>query len=123
MNNLVSYFEIPVNNLERAIDFYEFVFDCTLEKTNIHGNEMATFPYDKNAPHITGALAKGPSYVPSKQGARVYFSVPNIDEVLEKVQSRGSDVLFEKTSVGNECWVAEFEDCEGNCIAIYAEHC
>lgn len=120
MNNLVSYFEIPVNDLERAMKFYEFVFDCTLEQTNIHGNEMAAFPFVKGAPYITGALAKGPSYVPGKHGARIYFSVSNIDEALEKVQSLGSDILFPKTSVGKDCWVAEFEDCEGNCIALYS---
>src|SRR5262249_28238099 len=112
-------FEIPVNDLERAIKFYEFVFDCTLIQTSIHGNEMASFPFDKDAPYITGALAKGPSYVPSKHGTRIYFSVSNIDQTLAKVQSLGSKILFAKTSVGKNSWVAEFEDCEGNCIALY----
>ena len=123
MNNLVSYFEIPVNDLERAIKFYEFVFGCTLERTSIHGNEMAVFPFFESSPYISGALAKGPSYVPSKQGARIYFQVSNIDETLAKAQSLGSDALFPKSSAGEECWVAEFEDCEGNCIALYSEHC
>jgi predicted enzyme related to lactoylglutathione lyase len=120
MKNPVSYFEIPVNDLERAIRFYEFVFDCTLKRTSIHGNEMATFPFVEGAPCITGALAKGPSYVPGKHGVRIYFFVSNIDEILEKVQSLGSDILFPKTSGDKDSWVAEFEDCEGNCIALYS---
>jgi len=120
MKNLVSYFEIPVNDLERAIKFYEYVFNCTLKRTSIHGNEMATFPFVVDAPYITGALAKGPSYVPSKHGARIYFFVSDIDEILEKIQSQGSNILFPKTSVDKDSWVAEFEDCEGNCIALYS---
>jgi uncharacterized protein len=81
---------------------------------------MATFPFIEGAPNISGALAKGPSYVPGKQGARIYFSVSDIDKTLEKVLSMGSYILFPKTSVDKDCWVAEFEDCEGNCIALYS---
>jgi predicted enzyme related to lactoylglutathione lyase len=83
---------------------------------------MAMFPYHENSPFISGSLAKGPSYVPSKPGARIYFRVSSIDETLDRVQSFGLDALFPKSSAGKECWVAEFEDCEGNCIALCSEH-
>ncbi|MFZ5953241.1 MAG: VOC family protein [Candidatus Rifleibacteriota bacterium] len=120
MKNPVCYFEIPVIDLERAIAFYQAVFDYQFERTNIDGNEMALFPaYDKVS-GITGALAKGESYVPGKQGSRVYFSVVSIKETLQKVKQARGKILYPETSVGEYGSVAEFEDSEGNCIALHS---
>jgi uncharacterized protein len=55
----VVYFEIPVNNLDRAIRFYNAVFDFEFDKTIIDNNEMALFPFAQENSGITGALAKG----------------------------------------------------------------
>ena len=119
MKNPVCYFEIPVTDLERAIAFYKAVFDYQFERVNIDGNEMALFPAFDKASGITGALAKGESYIPGKQGARIYFSVVSIEETLHKAKLTGGKVLYPKTSVGEYGSVAEFEDSEGNCIALH----
>ena len=116
--NPVSYFEIPVSDLDRAVEFYESVFDTTLESTVIDGNSMALFGYSDSEPGITGALALGESYTPSREGPRIYFSVANIDAVLEKVTQHGGLVAYPKTSIGDLGWVAEFIDSEGNQIAL-----
>ena len=59
MNNPVTYFEIPVTDLERAIAFYTAVFGFDFERLEIDGNDMAYFPTFDDAPGITGALAQG----------------------------------------------------------------
>ena len=115
--NPVSYFEIPVTDLDRAKDFYEAVFVVSLGRTVIHGNEMALFPFEERGRGISGALAKGHSYVPSSSGPRIYFFVESIDETLARVISKGGEVVFPKTSAG-DFWVAEFKDSEGNQIAL-----
>jgi len=115
--NPVSYFEIPVTDMDRAIDFYEAVFSVTLERTVIDGHDMALFPFDKNGKGVSGALAKGDSYVPARSGPRIYFSVESIDQTLAHAISMGGRIAYPKTSVGN-LWVAEFEDSEGNQIAL-----
>ncbi len=107
-----SYFEISVADLKRAMDFYGFVFGVDFEIKNIHGNEFAFFP------GYVGALAKGESYKPSKDGARIYFNVKSIDETMKNVLEKGGKELFPKTSTGEFGFVAEFEDSEGNCIAL-----
>ncbi len=119
MKNPVGYFEIPVINLGRAVKFYEIVFGCQIEISTVDGLEMGLFPANKQAHGITGALVKGDSYVPSKEGSRLYFNTDNIDETLAKVISQGGKVLYPKTSIGELGWVAEFEDVEGNCIALH----
>jgi predicted enzyme related to lactoylglutathione lyase len=117
---MVTYFEIPVQDLERALAFYVRVFDLEFERGSIHDNEMAFFPNAGDRVGITGALAKGDSYVPGKQGARVYFNTENIEQTLERAIKAGGKMLFPKTSVADSGWVAEFEDSEGNCIALHS---
>lgn len=121
MKNPVGYFEIPVNDLDRAIHFYEKVFGYELEKIAVDGNEMAWFPIHQDAPGISGALAKGDSYMPSTKGSRLYFNTDNIEEILSKVNAHGGKTVYPKTSIGELGWVAEFEDSEGNCIALYSQ--
>lgn len=116
--NPVSYFEIPVRDIERAIEFYQSVFGYEFERTEIHGNLMALFPFEENGAGISGALAQGDSYLPGKEGIRLYFDVEDIERTLNKVVSAGGSIAFPKTSVGKSGWVAEFWDIEGNCIAL-----
>ena len=119
MKNPVSYFEIPVQDLEKAIKFYNSVFGFEFEKDDIDGNEMAFFPQLENGKGISGALAKGETYKPSKTGTLIYFDTENIDEILIKVGKNGGKTLYPKTSIGELGFVAEFEDCEGNKIGIH----
>jgi uncharacterized protein len=118
MSNPVSYFEIPVTDMPRAIAFYERVFGYDLERTMIEGYDMALFPFADGAPGATGALAKGDVYVPAKSGPTLYFSVTDIDAVLKEVRTAGATILYEKKDVGAAGFVAEIEDSEGNRIAL-----
>jgi predicted enzyme related to lactoylglutathione lyase len=118
-SNPVIYFEIPVNDMDRAIEFYSAVFDFTFEKNIIDHNEMAFFPFEDGARGITGALAKGEIYIPTLQGILIYFSTNDIDLMLEKVITYGGEILYPKTSNGELGYVAEFKDCEGNRIALH----
>jgi predicted enzyme related to lactoylglutathione lyase len=121
MKNPVGYFEIPVNDLDRAISFYGKVFGYDFERVIIDGSEMAWFPNDPGAPGISGALAKGDSYIPTTEGTLVYFSTDNIDDTLSKANANGGKTLYPKTSIGDLGWVAEFEDSEGNRIALHSQ--
>ena len=118
--NPVTYFEIPVTNMGRAIEFYEAVFTVALERVQVDGHDMALFAFDEKHQGISGSLAKGESYVPSRSGPRVYFSVQSIDQTLTRIRSLGAKIAYPKILVGN-FWIAEFIDSEGNQIAISAD--
>jgi predicted enzyme related to lactoylglutathione lyase len=120
MNAVVKYFEIPVHDMDRAVAFYESVFRFTLERGEIDGNLMAFFPTDPASTGAGGALAMGDSYVPGKQGCRLYFTVDNIDTTLARAIAAGGAVLYPKTAIGELGFVAEFKDSEGNCIALHS---
>jgi uncharacterized protein len=121
MKNPVGYFEIPVNDLDRAVNFYGKIFGYEFDRSTVDGNEMAWFPIHEGESGISGALAQGESYIPSAKGARIYFNTDNIEDVLAKVNLAGGKTLYPKTSIGELGWVAEFEDSEGNCIALHSQ--
>ncbi len=116
--NPVIYFELPVIDLDRAIIFYTSVFKFQFKKELIDNNEMALFPFKDKQNGISGALAKGEIYKPTKEGVLIYFSIENIDEILELVSVSGRQILYPKTDNGMG-YVAEFEDTEGNRIALF----
>lgn len=116
--NPVVYFEIPVNDIERAVKFYEAVFNFEFEKDVIDHNEMALFPFADGYSGISGALAKGEIYKPTKDGVLIYFSIENIDETIKLVTANDGQILYPKTDNGLGL-VAEFQDSEGNRIALF----
>ena len=117
--NVGAYFEIPVKDLSRAVEFYSKLFACEFVKTEIHGNEMAFFPSLNGAPGISGALARGEIYQPSESGTLIYLSTEEIDKSLTLAQEMSGALLFEKTEVADYGYVAEFRDCEGNRITLF----
>lgn len=119
MSNPLSYFEIPVQDMNRAIAFYSSTFGLTFERENIDGNDMALFPSEPMREGATGALAKGDSYTPSRHGARLYFSTSDIDDTMRRAIDAGGKLIYPKTDTGDYGLVAEFEDSEGNCIALH----
>ncbi|MCU0351904.1 MAG: VOC family protein [Flavobacterium sp.] len=115
--NPVVYFEIPVKSMERAVKFYRTVFDFEFQNTKIDNYDMSLFPFEKEALGISGSLAKGDVYVPTKNGVILYFKTESIDETLRKAISLNSKILYPKTDNGHG-YVAEIEDSEGNRIAL-----
>jgi predicted enzyme related to lactoylglutathione lyase len=118
MSNPVFHFEIPVSDMDRAKAFYEGVFGYRLARQEVDGYDMAFFPRVDGAAGASGALAKGDVYKPSKEGAIIYFDVPDIDTVLQRAKQRGAKILYEKKDIGEAGFVAEFEDSEGNRVAL-----
>jgi len=117
-SNPVVYFEIPVIDIDRATKFYSTVFNFKFDTTIIDNNEMALFPFTQEDSGISGALAKGEIYKPTKDGVLIYFNTVNIDETLRLANANGGQILYPKTDNGIG-HVAEFEDTEGNRIALY----
>ena len=119
MINPVGYFEIPVLDMERAVSFYSTVFDYHFTPTIVDGYEMALFPLFESKEGVTGALAKGDTYIPSKDGSLIYFNTNDIENSLQRVLQAGGSILYDRKSIGELGFLAEFEDSEGNRIALH----
>ncbi len=117
----VGWFEIPVSDMGRAKAFYEYVFQVELEEHKMGEDNMAWFPMLEQAPGATGTLMQGPDYEPSsKKGVMIYFSVLDVDLVLDRAREKEAKILREKFSIGEYGFVAIFLDSEGNRIGLHA---
>lgn len=117
--NIGTYFEIPVSDIERAMRFYSEVFGVSFSRDTIHGNQMAFFPFNGDKSGITGGLAQGEIYKPSISGTLIYLATPSIDDTLKKILAAGGETLFPKTPASDFGFVAEFKDSEGNRVALF----
>jgi hypothetical protein len=120
--NPVGWFEIPVNDMDRAVRFYETVFGFKLELHKMGPVDMAWFPMLQDKEGAAGTLAKGEGYKPSYEGTLVYFTAHSGDlsNELSKVESAGGKVLATKFPIGEHGFVGLAEDTEGNRIAIHS---
>jgi imidazolonepropionase-like amidohydrolase/predicted enzyme related to lactoylglutathione lyase len=117
-SNPVSWFEIPVTDMPRAKAFYEQALNVRLQPLNLGPLEMAIFPTRPGTPGATGALMKGDAFRPSQQGVQIYFTTPDIDGTLERVQKLAAKIVLPKTPIGPLGFIASFEDSEGNRIGL-----
>jgi uncharacterized protein len=119
MADTVMWFDIPVSDMQRATKFYRAIFETTLEAgPAAPGFEMAMFP---NQGGVNGALVYGAGYTPSSSGSLVYLNGGNdLIHVLNRVEKAGGKVLQAKTSLGENGFMAYFEDSEGNKVGLHS---
>jgi uncharacterized protein len=118
--NAVNWFEIPVTDLARAKAFYEHVLGLPLSLNEMGPLKMAWFPMNQGAMGATGSLVKAAGFTPSHAGSLVYFTVEDIEAALKRAAAKGGKVLNPKTGIGQYGFIAHFEDCEGNRVALHS---
>ncbi|MFY0625791.1 MAG: VOC family protein [Reichenbachiella sp.] len=119
MNNLVQWFEIATNDLERAKTFYNKVFDIEFQFIEMPDSKMYMF----GAPDAVGAagcLLHSTESKPSSDGAVIYFSCEDVAIQAKRVEEAGGKLLFPKTDIGEFGFFAQFIDSEGNRIGLHS---
>lgn len=118
--NAVGWFDIYVEDLDRAVGFYEKVLDAKLEKMGDPTGEtqMMSFPGDMTAYGAAGALVKTDHSNPGPGGTQIYFSVEDCKIQEARVADSGGTVVRPKFSIGEFGFVALCQDTEGNMIGF-----
>lgn len=118
---MVTWFEIPVTNMERAKAFYDSVLEINIGLHDINGLKMGWFPESEYKGQTSGSLIQQESYTPSTEGVLVYFSCKDIDAALKRVETAGGRVYLTKTKISEEHGsMGVFIDSEGNRIALHS---
>lgn len=121
MRNLVSFFEIPVIDFSRAVNFYENLLETKLSICECEEEKMAFFPEDSN---VNGALSYAENFNPGKDGVLIHFNaVGQLDTILEKAFNNGGKIHTSETKIEAEGKgsFAIIIDSEGNKIGFYTD--
>ena len=118
--NAVAWFDIYVDDLDRAKTFYETVFGAALEAMGDPTGEtqMMSFPAEMTAYGAAGALTKSPHAGPGVGGTIVYFGVEDCAVNEARVEAAGGSVVRPKFSIGEFGFVTLCMDSEGNMIGM-----
>lgn len=119
MASALNWFEIPATDLMRAALFYGTILGAEIEIIDGMGIPMAFLPTDGEG--TGGALVAGEGYVPSQEGTLVYLNGgADLSTVLDKVEAAGGMVVVPKMSIGENGFVAQFVDTEGNKVGLHS---
>jgi predicted enzyme related to lactoylglutathione lyase len=120
--NVVGWFEIPVTDMDRAIKFYESVFEIKLDRHVFGPLEMAWFPNVENGSGTSGSLVLNKAYTPSDKGVLIYFTArASVTEELARAEKAGGKILLPKSPVSeNFGYMGLLIDSEGNRIALHS---
>lgn len=118
--NAVAWFDIYVDDLDRAVAFYETVLGHKLEAMGDPTGEtqMMSFPADMSAYGAAGALTKSEHAKPGVGGTIIYFSSQDCADEQSRVVEAGGVVVRPKFSIGEFGWVCLCQDTEGNVFGL-----
>lgn len=122
--NPVAWFEIYVQDMDRAKQFYEAVFQVTLQKLDspaaIEGMELYSFPSDMNSYGVSGALVRMKGVASGGNSTIVYFHSEDCAVEEERARAAGGRVERSKMSIGEYGYIALLVDTEGNTIGLHS---
>lgn len=123
MKHVVSWFEIPVKNYERAKQFYSTVLNSEIVDHHMPEQHVkyGMFPYDKDNNGVGGGLIEAEGQTPTTDGPTIYLNGgEDLSVPLGKVESSGGKITMPKTDIGENGFMAQFLDTEGNRIALHS---
>ncbi len=123
--NPVSHFEISVDDVAAAKEFYEQVFGWDINTMELPGGEtytsVTTTPVDENmmptAPGaINGGLVKRTDDIKSPV---ITIKVDSIEDTIKKVEAAGGQDVGEKGIILGMGEYAYLKDTQGNVIGLW----
>lgn len=118
--NPVGWFEIYVQDINRAKKFYETVMQLKLEKLETPDVEMWGFPMDPDRSGAAGALVKMAGVPSGGNSTLVYFKCEDCAVEAERALDAGGRSHKDKMSIGPYGHIALMLDTEGNMFGLHS---
>jgi hypothetical protein len=120
--NPVAWFEIYVQDMDRALCFYESVLQVNLTQLNapISGPQMWSFPSYMEGYGAGGALVKLDGCPSGGSGTLVYFHSEDCSSEESRVVSAGGQIHRSKLSIGEFGFISLAYDTEGNLFGLHS---
>lgn len=118
--NAIGWFDMYVEDMDRAVAFYEAVLQQRLESMGDPTGEtvMRAFPANMQAYGAAGALVKSAHTRPGPGGTMIYFCVDDCAEEEVRTVTAGGKVVRPKFPIGQFGWVTLCMDTEGNMFGL-----
>jgi uncharacterized protein len=118
--NAIGWFDIYVEDMGRAVAFYEAVLKQKLAPIvdPTGESQMMSFAGDMQSYGAAGALVKSNHSRPGVGGTMIYFSVENCSVEQSRLVGAGGKIVRPKFSIGEFGWVTLCEDTEGNMFGL-----
>jgi predicted enzyme related to lactoylglutathione lyase len=122
MENPVRWFEIYVQDMDRAKRFYENVFQVKLQKLNTPapGLDMWQFPSSKEAMGCAGALVQMKGVPSGGMGTIVYFGSDDCAVEEKRIAKAGGKIERPKMAIGQYGFITLAYDPDGNMFGIHS---
>ncbi len=120
--NPVGWFEIYVQDIDRAIKFYESVFECELQELSapVPGRELFAFPMEQAQYGASGALVKIDEFPSGGNSTIVYFQCEDCSVEESRVVNSGGRIECPKMAIGEYGFISLIVDTEGNMIGLHS---
>lgn len=123
MKNPVVWFEIYVDDIERATKFYETVLSTKLSNMNDPSEQsmkMMSFVGDMNTHGCSGMLVKMEGMKAGGNSTIVYFGSEDCSVEESRVVEAGGRVMKSKMNIGEYGFVSICVDTEGNAFGLHS---
>jgi len=114
----IIHFEIAVDDPDRAIKFYQSVFNWKINRWGGPADYWLINAGEESEPGINGALQRRKD---APQSVINIIGVSSIDKTLNKIEKAGGKITMLKTAVPGVGWAAYCKDTEGNIIGLMQE--
>ena len=118
--NPVGWFEIYVEDMDRAKKFYETVFQTKLEDLHSPDVEMWAFPMEHNLWGAGGSLVRMAGRSSGGNSTLVYFSCDDCAFEESSAEKAGGRIQRTKMSIGQYGFISLVVDSEGNMIGLHS---
>ena len=118
--NPVGWFEIYVQEMERARKFYEAMLQVKLQRLKSTVPELWAFPQSFTNYGASGALAKMEGVPSGGNSTLVYFSCADCAVEAERAVAAGGRIMKEKFSIGEYGFIVLAFDPEGNMFGLHS---
>ena len=119
-HNPVRWFEIYVQDMDRARRFYETVLGTKLERLEAGDLEMWAFPQAMGEAGTSGSLIRAAGVPSGGNSTLVYFGCEDCAIEASRVAGAGGRVHQDKFSIGPYGFVALVFDTEGNMFGLHS---
>lgn len=110
----VIHFEFSADKPERAVEFYQDVFNWKIEKWGPQDYWLITTGSD-DQPGINGAIMRRQDSLAAVINT---LDVPSVDDFAKKIVRKGGKVVTPKTAIPGIGYFSYCQDTEGNVFGI-----